>query len=672
MGVPAAGSGSILAAIVRAHTGSIAFLALVAGFVVAPRAQAPAQLPQPSFSSSVDIVSVDVNVVDQKGRPVPDLGRDDFLLSVDGRDRKITSAQFLSVARTASASNPPVQAPSFSTNATPAGRMIAVVVDRGSITPVRARDVFAAAARFVRGLDPADHVALYTIPTGAAIDFTTDHRAVEAALQRIDGEGDFQRGPKGIGIAEALAFEKNNSIMMDQALDRECGQVSGRGGLSDVMVCRRMVAEEAAIVSSYAHERARNAINGLRAILERLGSSETPKTLLLVSEGLVVDNERRILEGFGRAAAAAHVTLYALKPEPSENDASQARMPALRSQDRSVREEGLQFVSGAGGGELFRILADPDFEFARVASELSGYYLLGFEPEAGDRDGKSHSISVKVRRAGVLVRSRREFGIGLARAKTDKDAITDLLRMPIQETGIPLTLTTYVFQDPGSLRVRLLVAMDIDRAVAPTGRLSIGLVLLDDKGAVGASLFQPAVPSDTSPIGMQRYFATLLVDPGPYTLRVAVSDEGGRRGSVERPVWAYMRRIAQFRVTELLIGDGRTGEGGTAAIVPSVTGETSANVLHAYLELFSEAPAMFARASVALEVVATPASPALETVAATLQTPDNDDHCRAVSAAVPLSTLPAGAYLARAVISVDGQKVGEVVRPFRIVKSSAN
>ena len=209
----------------------------------------------------------------------------------------------------------------------------------------------------------------------------------------------------------------------------------------------------------------------------------------------------------------------------------------------------------------FAFLADPDFAFARVASELSGYYLLGFEPEAGDRDGKSHAISVKVRRAGVLVRSRREFGIGLARAKTDKDAITDLLRLPIQETGIPLTLTTYVFQDPGSLRVRLLVAMDIDRAVAPTGRLSIGLVLLDDKGAAGASLFQPAVPSDTSSIGMQRYFATLLVDPGPYTLRVAVSDEGGRRGSVERPVWAYMRRIAQFRVTELLIGDGRYGRG---------------------------------------------------------------------------------------------------------------
>jgi VWFA-related protein len=648
-------------------------LAFVAGFTGAAWAQSADQAPKPSFSSSVDIVSVDVNVVDQQGKPVRDLGRDDFTLTVDGRVRRITSAQFLSVegANGSSAAPASVPAPSFSTNAAPSGRMIAVVVDRGSIAPVRARDVFAAAARFVHGLDAADHVALYTIPTGPTIDFTTDHQAIETALGHIDGEGDYQRGPKGIGIAEALAFEKNNSIMIDQALDRECGQVSGRAGLSDVMVCRRMVQEEAAIVASYAHERARNAINGLRAIMERLGSSETPKTMILVSEGLVVDNERRILEGFGRAAAASHITLYSLVPEPSETDASESRLPAMRAQDRAAREEGLQFVSAAGGGELFRILADPDFAFARVGSELSGYYLLGFEPEPGDRDGKSHAISVKVRRSGVSVRSRREFGVNLARARSDKEAITDLLSTPILETGIPLTLTTYVFQDPGSLRVRLLVAMDIDRAVDPNTRLAIGLVLLDDKGAIGASLFQPTVSSAVSPMGMQRYFATLLVDPGPYTLRVAVSDEGGRRGSVERQVWAYMRRMAQFRVTELLIGDGGRGSG-TAAVLPSVTGETSAGVLHTYLELFTEAPAAFARASVAIEVVATSDSPALETVTAGLQTPDNDDHCRAASAAVPIAGLPAGPYIARAVISVDGQKVGEVLRPFRVVKTSGN
>jgi VWFA-related protein len=643
-------------------------------FLLAIASTARAQVPQPSYSSSVDIVSVDVNVVDQKGLPVPDLGREDFTLVVDGRVRKITSAQFIAVEPTKPTSGA-APAPSFNTNTAPAGRMIVLVVDRGSITPVRSRDVFAAAAKFVHGLDPADHVALYTIPTGPEIEFTTDHAAIEEALGHIDGQGDFQRGTLGIGVSESLAFEKNNTIQMEHTIERVCGvrtEISGAGmssGQSEVMMCTKMVKEEATIVASYAHERARNVMNGLHAILERLGSSETPKTMMLVSEGLVVENERRILEGFGRAAAAAHVTLYALKPEPSETDASQSRMPAVQAQDRAVREEGLQYVSGVGGGELFRILADPDFAFARVGAELSGYYLLGFEPEPSDRDGKAHQIAVKVRRDNLLVRSRREFGVNLAHAKTGKEGIETLLSTPVLETGIPLTLTTYVFQDPGSLRVRLLVAMDIDRALSPTGQLSIGLVLLDEKGAAGASLFQPAVPASVSQLGMQRYFATLLVDPGPYRLRVAVTDEGGRRGSVERKVWAYMRRLSQFRATELLIGDEGDAGRGADGILPSVTGEMSAGVLHAYLELFAEAPAAFARASVAIEVASTSDGPALQTVAARLQTPDTDDHCRAASAAVPLSQLPPGAYVARAVVSLDGQKVGEVLRPFRIVQS---
>ena len=640
----------------------------VALFSLAIASRATAQVPQPSFSSSVDIVSVDVNVVDQKGQPVRDLGRGDFSLAVDGRVRKITSAQFIAVEPTKAAAGSGTSVPSFNTNMAPAGRMIVLVVDRGSITPVRSRDVFAAAAKFVHGLDPADHVALYTIPTGPEIEATSDHAAIEQALSHLDGQGDFQRSTLGVGLSEALAFEKNNTIQMDQTIERLCGRVTGASSQSEYLTCTNTVREDAALIASYALERARNLMNGLRTILVRLGLSETPKTMMLVSEGLVVDNERRILEGFGRAAAAAHVTLYALKPEPSETDASQSRLPALMSQDRAAREEGLQYVSGVGGGELFRILADPDFAFARVGAELSGYYLLGFEPEPSDRDGKSHQIAVKVRRDNVLVRSRREFGVNLAHAKTGKEGIETLLSTPVLETGIPLTLTTYVFQDPGSLRVRLLVAMDIDRALSPTGQLSIGLVLLDEKGAAAASLFQPAVPPSVSQFGMQRYFATLLVDPGPYRLRVAVTDEGGRRGSVDRKVWAYMRRLSQFRATELLIGDEGDAGRGADGILPSVTGEMSAGVLHAYLELFAEAPAAFARASVAIEVASTPAGPALQTVVARLQTPDTDDHCRAASAAVPLSQLPAGAYVARAVVSLDGQRVGEVLRPFRIVQ----
>jgi VWFA-related protein len=643
-----------------------AILALAIGVA----AQSPGGAQRPVFTSSVDLVTVDVNVVDKNGRPVEDIGRDDFELSVDGQVRKIASAQFVSVKPSAGEPAASSSLPDFSTNTVQSGRLIGLVIDRGSISPVRSRDVLAAAARFVEKLDPSDHVALFSIPTGPSIDFTTDHRAIEAAVRQIDGQGDTQRGTMNIGIADALAFETNNTFTMEQVSERECGEVSGRGGSqSEVMMCNKMLKEDASIVANYAHDRARNTMNGLRAILDRLGSNDTPKTLVLVSEALIIDNERRVVEGFGRAAAAAHVTLYALKPEPSESDASEARLSGTRSRDRAVREEGLQFVSAAGGGELFRVVADPDFAFARVASELSGYYLLTFAPEAGDRDGKAHAIAVKVHRTGVSVRSRREFGVHLARStRNDKDAIADLLRTPVAATGIPLTLTTYVFQDPGSLRVRVLVATDVERAPDPADRLSVGMVLVDDKGTAAASAYQPQMTaSPQSPPGTQRFFTTLLAQPGPYTLRAAVSSSSGLSGSVERHVRAYVSRLGPFRASELLIGDS---EGGSAAggILPTVTGEMTGGVMHAYLELFAEAPAMFDRASVTLEAAATPESPALGRAEARLQVPDSDVHSRAAAASIPLETLAAGSYVARAVIRIDGRPVGTMTRAFRVVK----
>ena len=633
--------------------------------------QQPPTSQRPVFTSAVDVVSVDVTVVDKYGKPVEDLGRNDFILTVDGQARKIASAQFVAVrpSEHAAAAIPASSLPDFSTNTIQSGRLIAMVIDRGSIAPIRARDVLAAAARFVDRLEPADRVALFSIPQGPAIDFTTDHRAIAAALQRIDGQGDAKQGVKNIGIADALAFEHNNNFGIEQVMSRECGEVGAtRSSASEVQMCRKLVREEASIVVTYAHERARNTMNGLRAVLERMGTSETPKTLVLVSEGMVIDNERRIVEGFGRAAAAAHVTLYSLKPESSDSTAAEARMAARPTRDRAFKEEGLQYVSAVGGGEMFRVIADPDFAFARVASELSGYYLLGFEPEAGDRDGKSHAISVKVNRDGVSVRSRQEFGVGLARGKSDKQTITELLRSAVPATGLPVMVTSYMFQDPGSLKIRVLVAMDVDRAADPKDTFSVGMVLVDENGGSGASFFHPGMtPSPQSPPGTQRFFATLLTDPGAYKLRVAIADASGLSGSVERNVRAYMRRLGPFRVSDLMLGAPTPG-GGAAAIVPTVTGQTTGDTLHAYVELFAENAAAFDRASVLLEVAASADTPPLQSAAAHLQANDTDPRSRAIGVAVPIGALAPGTYVARAVIVVDGQKAGSITRGFQVVR----
>ena len=663
VGLRIAGIGRVLAAIAlvvsRPHVPAVAIQ------------QTGSQPPRAAFTSSVDLVSVDVNVIDRNGRPLRDLAAGDFTLAVDGRVRKIASAQFIS--ETAPLETPaPPPADYTSNTAAPGGRLIVIAVDRGSIAPVRAKDVLSATARFVSRLQPADRVGLFSIPSGPAVDFTTDHSVIVAALQRVDGQADRGPGRRSITVADALQFERGNNVAVEQVTARECGNSAATGpasaGLSDQMICRKDVKEEAGIIAAYAHERARNTLAGLHAILDRLGSSETPKTIVLVSEGLVIDGERYATAGLARAVSAAHATIYTVKPEPPEADASQARAPEGRARERAVHEEGLIAVARIGGGEMFRIIADPDFAFERLASELSGYYLLGFEPEAGDRDGKQHTISVKVARNGVAVRSRTEFTVGTPGRRTDEQIVAELLRAPVVATDLPFRLTTYSFQDPDSPKIRLLVAMEVDRAVEAGGHMALGIVLVKPGGEVGATFFQPSVdaPSQVS-AKAQRCFATLLVDPGSYTLRAAVLDSDGRRGSLERPVRAYMTRMGRFRATELLIGDDRATGPAAGGVVPTVSGNLSGEQLHLYMELFSDAPAGFDGAAVTIEVVATGGSAVVDAAQATLQPAGGDARCRAAAGAIPLSLLPKGSYVARAVVSLDGRTVGQMTRPFRVV-----
>jgi VWFA-related protein len=653
------GGGRLVAAM-----SALLFFYVWLGFAPAIGAQ---QVPaRPSFESSVDIVSVDVHVLDRNGRPVRDLEARDFTLSVDGHARKIASAQFVS----ASAPDVPIAPPpaDYTTNVGAAtGRLIVVIVDRGSIQPVRAKDVLTAAARFVGRLQPADRVALFSIPSGPAVDFTTDHESVVSALQRTDGQAPPPAGVRNIGVADALGFERGNGITIQDVVTRECGVMPERQG-SEFAMCRKLVTEEARTVAAFAHESARNTIAGLHTILDRLGTSETPKTLLLISEGLVIDDDRYATSRLARALEAAHATIYALKPEPSDSDASQTRVPQNRSRDRAVTEEGLSAVTRAGGGTLIRVIADPDFAFDRLASEISGYYLLGFEPDPADRDGKQHAITVKVQRGDVAVRSRLEFTIGAAAHRTAQQTIAELLRAPVVATELPFKLTTYAFQDPESSKIRMLVAMEVERSDV-SGQMALGIVLVKPGGDVATTFFQPSIDAPTQISGKpQRCFATLLVDPGQYTLRAAVLDGSGRRGSVERPVRAYMTRMARFRATELLIGDDAESQPAAGGVVPTVTGDLAGGQLHVYLELFSDAPDGFEGTGVTIEIIPDGGSTPVEIVPASMQPTGNDPRNRAAAGSIPIGLLPKGNYLARAVVTLDGRRVGQMTRPFRVVK----
>lgn len=624
------------------------------------------------FKSSVDIVQVDVSAVDDRGRPIPNLSIEDFELRVDGRPRKIVAVQFVSVPAESTASVAAAPAHYNSNADAGRGRLIMIAVDRASIATGRGKAALEAASRFVGGLNRADRVALASIPDGPQVTFTADHALVQRLLLQIEGTAISRFGKHNIGIADAIAFERRDDRSIQLITERECGMApaGGRGstGGSDVLICRNEVKSEALQVAADARERTRQSIAGLQALLTGFPPSQTPKMLVFISEGLVTQGEASPLKWVEAEAAAAHVTIYPLHLQTAEFDASEGRAPVNPTADRSVQEHGLATLAQATGGELFRIIANSDFPFQRLSAELSGYYLLGFEPGGRDRDGLPHDISVRVRRRGVTVRSRRQFTIPMSTAKTTDDEIVATLRDPLPAGEIPLKLTTYSFRDARAATLRLFLAAEIDRAINPEGNFSVGYVVVDFDGKLVASQKDAALPAPAADQKRtQRYFSHTAIDPGKYTVKLVVVDDAGRRGSVERVVDARLIQAGPIRATDLLIGDGADRDW-ALPVAPTVSGEFTRGVLDGYLELFGETAETLADANVTLEVVSADSSNVLARVPLQLTTPKDDERVRVASGRVDLKALPSGDYVARAVIGLGLNAVGEASRPFKVVR----
>ena len=644
---------------------AVVALALLSLTTVAGRAAQEPQAAQPTFRSTVDLVPVDVNVIDKDGRPVSDLAAGDFTLSVDGKPRRIASAQFISVTR--SLETPPPQPREYDSNSGAAGgRLVMLVIDSGNIAAGRGRPAIEAAKRFVGSLNPADRVALVTIPgAGPQIDFTSNRAIVQTLLDKVVGQATEPIGPRKVGIYEALAFERNDQSTIDTVVDREC---SAYPTVSIRETCQQQLAGEAEQLLSFSRERTRNSLIALRYLFERVSSSETPKTIVFLSEGLLLNRDNADIAWVGPRAASAHIILYVLQLDSPEMEAGQRTTSPSRSEDREVLRQGLDQLAGMARGDVFRIVANADFAFQRLALELSGYYLLSFEPQPGDRDGKPHKIRIDVRRKDLMLRSRREFSVGAAAARTAEDTVLETLRAPLLASDIPLKLTTYTFQDPDSAKLKIILVADIDRSLNPEDKVSLGYLMFDDKGKLITSQLEKDLANPVDRLRKtQKYVGAAMAGPGTYTLKVAVVDSSGKRGSVERTFNARLNGFGQLHVTDLLIADDSVR--GADGLPPAVAADFTGDELHGYVELFSEAPEQLKNATVVIEVAQNETARALDSTPARFQL--QGDRRRVAEAGVPIALLPPGDYVARAVVMVGGKKVGQVARPFRVTRPAA-
>ena len=637
-------------------------------WVIAATAVLSAQTLQqrPTFRAGVDLIEVDVTVVDGDSYPITDLEASDFSVTVDGDSRRVVQAQFVSLRppEGAEMAFPPAAEEIFSssnTDQTP-GRLVVIAVDEASILFGEGRHVMRAAGEFVDSLHPADRVGLVAIPHGVYIDFTSDHDRVRRAVEGLSGLGVHRRPElRQIGLGEAYRIAEFNDRGTEIIVAR---RLCGDDAEDDIGCLTGLRQKSREIVLDTRYDSG-NARRGLESLLGEMRELEGPNTLVWISGGFIIDDQLALLE-IKKRAAASRTTLYVMMvPEPLIDMSQRASYSTARD-DRRKKEEGLLALAAFTGARLMRAQFNPGPLFERIERELSGYYLLGVQSRPTDRDKERRGIKVSVARDGVRVRARREVSFSAEEVDQSVDErLARLLRSPMATQELPLKVATYTYQGTEPEQMRVLVAAEVDVPAGLSSELTLGVMLRDAEGTTVLTRQQQitATPADIPHGPVLKTSFPLSVSPGTYSLRVAVIDATGQRGSVDHPVHAQVTSSGPLAVGDLVVADQASLRPGW--VRPPVDARVSGDRLVVYTELYADAPAVWERTTVHIGVADTAKGPARTRTTVTF---DGVEEARrsVVSANVPVGDLPPGRYVARARVVYNSGEVVELHRPFWI------
>jgi len=631
------------------------------GWAVAALAAASVSAQQPTFRSGVDLVTVDAAVHDDDGRPVGTLRVDDFRLEVDGRERPIASAQFVGQ-NSHSGTLLAASATHFSSNeGGDAGRVIVVAVDEPHIRRLEGKHALVAATRFIESLPESDRVGVVGLTNADTLTLSRDRAALRKTLERLTGIGDPMTQRLNLGVSEALEIAEGSRSRLADAVLRECGRslteyvsaariADDPGGGRDA--CPEQVEQESRAIAQHAHMQAGVSVGALQAVIARLKDLPGPKTVVLVSEGMVIDPRRVDLSQLAAQAQAARVTIYGLQLEIPTFEAAQDRVSPTAQRDLNVRHDGVARVAGAARGAVFRQVGTDPKPFERITREITGYYLLAFEARAGDRDGRAHRIRVSLARGRRgQIRARTGFTLPPATPAARGAELTALLRSLTLVTELPLRVATYAYAEPSASAVRVVISAEAGGTSTPSGTW-LGFVLVNNTGVIAATATHQAHQG--------RYSFSAVVPPGTYVLRAAAIDPLGRQGSVERAF-----RVQPGAANELHVGDlmlAPTPASPKEPLQPFIDRVSGASII-AYLETHSTGSAPRPD-SVRVHVTRADSDAAVASGRSSVSV--RDGGWAMARTIVPIANLAPGSYVARAEILSGSTVVARAARPFTL------
>jgi VWFA-related protein len=478
-----------------------------------PRAASLAQESQsiPAFPAHAEAITVDVVVLDNEGRPVRGLGKEDFTLLEDGRPQTIVGFQVRELTTPAKEFRQEVgvndeRVAANQGSSERRGRTFAFLLDDIGTRPLPMEDVKKSIARWLREkADARDEVTLATVSGDVWWSDRIDRgRAdLETVLSRARGKklpehrkdwiSDWEAyrivvyedatGAAAASAGPAAGGAGGPTLFAQVPAGRILDRVVGRIELSPAQV--RMMAMER---YNDLNRRVRTVLGATERLSRGLAGGRGRKSILLFSEGFLYDpNERSVFDRAIDASQRANTVVYFIDAKGLVGDYSfgadqKSQVNAAPSVEENVYETtGTEQVAENTGGMSVRNTNDLFGGLAKVGEESSTYYLLGYQPEKAP-DGKWHRLEVKVTRPGVTVRSRRGYQATAPsdvaasrqdRDKHDSDGKKSSSKGPIRpldpavmaspaDDTIALRVAPYVVGVEKVALARVLIALEVD------------------------------------------------------------------------------------------------------------------------------------------------------------------------------------------------------------------
>jgi VWFA-related protein len=398
------------------------FLAVVCGAALL-QTLGFAQNRQPTFKSSTELVEVDAVVLDKAGNFVSGLKPENLTVLENGKPQKIE--QFFMVSHDLAMNEGPAATSSPAADDTQYGahRVFVLLFDEAHLATESLQRAKVGAEQFAREMfSEGDAGGVFlrggmyhgrlTVDKGELL---SGIRAVQPAFEtRQSILAPFREWPRIPSEVDASRIADGAREVTNQLAVKACQEdpqtCQSEGGASQV---ENLIERKARLYVRQARIMTGQTVQNLETVARGLAKIPGRKTVVFISEGFFIEDDRSTIEIVAAQAARSGITIYSIDARGLINGLSINPDVITRDRARSAAfdtgEDGPNILTEGTGGFIVRNIDQISRAFGLVVRDTSTYYVIGYQPDNPNMDGKLRKLEIKANVPGVKVRARKSY-----------------------------------------------------------------------------------------------------------------------------------------------------------------------------------------------------------------------------------------------------------------------